>query len=223
MCPPALQSRSRSCTSTLGELLLRCVVSHRIAPGEFLSGGFYVQAPVQFHPPRRALSARPKSSGEKLTVNRGKQLGRYGSCQKPSTLLRSWILSSATRVSAERLSPWLQRHQWSCSRCKAHHSVHTRAKKPLSKECSAQLFAALFAGRVPPSDSELPEPQRPPNPEAQRPKTSVPPLFLARDSQPSHSPEELSVNQVPTKSKSKAKAKPKANSVVASFFKTNHR
>ena len=36
-------------------LLLRCVVSHRIAPGEFLSGGFYVQAPVQFHPPRRAL------------------------------------------------------------------------------------------------------------------------------------------------------------------------
>ena len=41
--------------STLGELLLRCVVSHRIAPGEFLSGGFYVQAPVQFHPPRRAL------------------------------------------------------------------------------------------------------------------------------------------------------------------------
>ena len=52
---PALQSRSRSCTSTLGESLLRCVVSHRIAPGEFLSGGFYVQAPVQFHPPRRAL------------------------------------------------------------------------------------------------------------------------------------------------------------------------
>ena len=52
---PALQSHSRSCTSTLGELLLRCVVSHRIASGEFLSGGFYVQAPFQFHPPRRAL------------------------------------------------------------------------------------------------------------------------------------------------------------------------
>ena len=32
-----------------------CVVSERIGPGEFLSGGFYVQAPVQFHPPRRAL------------------------------------------------------------------------------------------------------------------------------------------------------------------------
>ena len=26
-------------------------------------------------------------------------------------------------------------HQWSCSRCKAHHSVRTRAKGPLSKEC----------------------------------------------------------------------------------------
>ena len=46
----------RPCSrAAAGELLLRCVVSHRIAPGEFLSGGFYVQAPVQFHPPRRAL------------------------------------------------------------------------------------------------------------------------------------------------------------------------
>ena len=96
-----------------------------------------------------------------------------------STLLRSWILSSATRVSADRLSPWPQQaihpshltlnldHQWSCSRCKAHHSVRARVKGPLSKECkgdrkkggqkpspaprlsSAQGFAALFAGRVP--------------------------------------------------------------------------
>ena len=63
----------------------------------------------------------------------------------------------------------------------------------------------------------LPEPLSAPNREAQRPKTSVPPLFLARAS-----------NQVPTKSKGKAKAKPKANSVagllsVASFFKTSHK
>ena len=33
---------SHSCTSALGELFLRC-------PGEFFSGGLYVQAPVQFH------------------------------------------------------------------------------------------------------------------------------------------------------------------------------
>ena len=121
-------------------------------------------------------------------------------------------------------------HQWSCSRCKAHHSVRTRAKGPLSKECKGDRKRGTEAFF---SDSEFPESQRPPNPETQRPKTTVPPLFLARDS-PSHSPEELSVgvedswsNQVPTKSKGKAKAKPKANSVagllsVASFFKTNH-
>ena len=55
---PALQSFSRSCTSTLGELLLRCLVPHSIAPGEFLSGGLFVQAPFLFsftRPPRRAL------------------------------------------------------------------------------------------------------------------------------------------------------------------------
>ena len=44
---PALQSSAGVSYSS--------VVSHRIAPDEFLSGGFYVQAPVQFHPPRRAL------------------------------------------------------------------------------------------------------------------------------------------------------------------------
>ena len=53
----------------LGELLLSCSVSHRIAPGEFLSGGLYVQAPVQFHPsspsssaPEGPIVARPSRS-----------------------------------------------------------------------------------------------------------------------------------------------------------------
>ena len=89
-------------------------------------------------------------------------------------------------------------HQWSCSRCNAHHSVRTRVNVPLSKECkgdgkkggqrpspvprfsSPQGFAALFAGRaVPPSDALIPEFQRPPNLDVLRPKTSVPPLFMA--------------------------------------------
>ena len=103
-------------------------------------------------------------------------------------------------------------HQWSCSRCNAHHSVRTRVKGPLSKECkgdgkkggqrpspvprvsSAQGFAALFAGRVvPSSDSLVAEFQRPPNPEVPRPKTSVPHVFMARLSQPRHGPEVLTV------------------------------
>ena len=49
-CVPRPCSRAAAPALALGELLLRCVVSHRIAPGEFLSGSFYVQAPVQFHP-----------------------------------------------------------------------------------------------------------------------------------------------------------------------------
>ena len=74
VCSPALHSCSRSRTSTLGELLLRCLVPHRIAPGEFLSGSLDVQAPVQFHPsspsssaPEGPIVARLRSLGEKLT------------------------------------------------------------------------------------------------------------------------------------------------------------
>ena len=52
---------------------------------------------------------------------------------------------------------------------------------PVPRLCSAQGFAALFAGRVVfSSDSVLPELQSPPNPEVPGPKTSVPPLFVAR-------------------------------------------
>ena len=72
---PGLQSCSHSCTSTLGELLLRCLVPHRIAPGEFLSGGFYVQAPFlfSFTLPVELWSGRPscgatQSFGEKLCL-----------------------------------------------------------------------------------------------------------------------------------------------------------
>ena len=55
------------------ELLLKCVVSHRIGPGEFLSGGFYVQAPFSFTLPVELCSGRPncgatQSFGEKLTT-----------------------------------------------------------------------------------------------------------------------------------------------------------
>ena len=78
-----LQSCSRSCTSILGELLLRSLVPHRIAPGEFLSGGLFVQAPVfQFHSSSPSSSApegpnvaRPSRSVEKLTP----------SCELPSS------------------------------------------------------------------------------------------------------------------------------------------
>ena len=90
------------------------------------------------------------------------------------------------------------RHQWSCSRCKAHHSVRTRAKGPLSKECKGDRKKG----------GQKPSPA---------PRFSSAQGFAA-----------LFANQVPTKSKGKAKAKPKANSVagllsVASFFKTNYR
>ena len=71
---PRPQSCSRSCTRFLGEILLRCLVPHRIAPGEFLFGGFYVQAPFlfSFTLPVELCSRRPncgatQSVGEKLT------------------------------------------------------------------------------------------------------------------------------------------------------------
>ena len=103
MNPPALQSRSRSCTSILGELLLRCVVSHRIAPGEFLSGGFYVQAPFSFTLPVELCSGRPncgatQSFGEKLCLGSscdcsspGLQVGWLG--RKPAACLFLEFLS----------------------------------------------------------------------------------------------------------------------------------
>ena len=66
---PALQSRSRSCTSTLGELLLRCVVSHRIAPAKFLSvwwllctGTFSVSLSPSSSAPEGPIAARPSRS-----------------------------------------------------------------------------------------------------------------------------------------------------------------
>ena len=66
---PGLQSCSRSCTRFVGEILLRCLVPHRIAPGEFLSGGFYVQAPFLFSftlpvssAPEGPIVARPSRS-----------------------------------------------------------------------------------------------------------------------------------------------------------------
>ena len=72
---PGLQSCSRSCARFLGEILLRCLVPHRTAPGEFLSGGFYVQAPFlfSFTLPVELCSGRPncgatQSFGEKLTL-----------------------------------------------------------------------------------------------------------------------------------------------------------
>ena len=76
MSSPALLSCSRSCASFLGELLPRCLVSHRIAPGEFLSGGLFVQAPCLFSftlLPVELCSGRPncgatQSFGEKLTL-----------------------------------------------------------------------------------------------------------------------------------------------------------
>ena len=72
---PGLQSCSRSCIRFLGEILLRCLVPHTIAPSEFLSGGFYVQAPFlfSFTLPVELCSGRPncgatQSFGEKLTM-----------------------------------------------------------------------------------------------------------------------------------------------------------
>ena len=60
---------SRSCARFLGEILLTCLVPHRIAPGEFLSGGFYVQAPFLFSftlPVK--LCGATQSFGEKLCL-----------------------------------------------------------------------------------------------------------------------------------------------------------
>ena len=123
-------------------------------------------------------------------------------------------------------------HEWSCSRCKAHHSVRTRAKRLLSKECKGDrkkggqkpspvprvLLLYLLVEFLPAIQSFL------------SPKG----LQILRLSGPKHSRfsashgpdlEDSRPNQVLTKSKGKAKAKPKANSVagllsVASFFKT---
>ena len=70
---------------------------HRIAPGEFLSGGLYVQAPVQFHPnPVELCSARPncgatQSFGENLvpfppttlTIPVRREIRATGCCTSP--------------------------------------------------------------------------------------------------------------------------------------------
>ena len=74
--------------------------------------------------------------------------------------------------------------------CNAHHSVRTKVKGPLSKECKG-------AGKKGGSGLRL----RPGFPVLrvlllyllhlyQGPSTSIPPLFAARDSQPRHGPEE---------------------------------
>ena len=78
---PNLQSCSRSCASTLGELLLRCLVSH----GEFLSGGLLVQAPSCIVSPAPPSSSAPEGP----TVARLRSLGRKvdAFCELPSSSL----------------------------------------------------------------------------------------------------------------------------------------
>ena len=78
MISPALQSCSRSCTSILGELLLTCLVSHRIAPGEFLSGGLLVQAP---------FSPVPRCRRKRL---RKQILNCFHSCYRRQGYLLGW-------------------------------------------------------------------------------------------------------------------------------------
>ena len=75
----SMPSCSRSCTSTLGELLLRCLVSHRIAPGEFLSGGLLVQAPSCIVSPVPPSSSAPEGP----IVARLRSLGRKVNTELP--------------------------------------------------------------------------------------------------------------------------------------------